>query len=66
MERTNDCKSIPLKRGLSKENPPTVKTVTNMADEKSAYAPLIGGVPNGRGLTTTKFTKAGAGRSKGL
>lgn len=61
-----DNKSIPLSVGLSKANPPTVKVVGNMANEKSAYAPLIGGVPNGRGLTTTRFTKKGAGRSKDL
>lgn len=56
-------KSLPLKQGLSRQL--QGKTVP-MADEKSAYAPLIGGVPNGRGLTTEKFTKAGAGKSKDL
>lgn len=61
---TND-KSIPLKRGLSKENPPTVKDYPGM-NGKDAYSPLIGGVVNGRGLTTTKHTKPGAGRSKDL
>lgn len=61
-----DDKCIPLSRGLSKENPPTVKTVTNMANEKSAYAPMVGGVANGRGLTTSADSKKGAGRSKDL
>lgn len=56
-------KSLPINKGLSREL--QGKTVP-MADEKSAYAPLIGGVVNGRGLTTEKFTKPGAGRSKDL
>jgi len=50
-------KSLPLSEGLSKKL--QGKPMPQAAQEKSAYAPLIGGDPNGRGLTTEKFTKPG-------
>lgn len=59
---TEGCKGLPLKEGLSKNI--QGKPMPQAAQEKSAYAPLIGGDPNGRGLTTTKFTKPG-GNVKG-
>lgn len=53
-----NCKDLPLKEGLSRKL--QGQPMPQAAQEKSAYAPMIGGDPNGRGLTTTKFTKPGA------